>query len=210
MSAQLNGKIAIVTGAGVGLGAAIARAFAAEGARVVVSDINPDTAKETAATIDGAIAVPADVTDESQVQALIEQTVTELGALHIMVANAGVGTPLPLLETSLADWRRTTAVNLDGVFLSIRYAAPAIIASGGGTIVTLSSITSVTGTPLMASYAASKAAVGNLTQTAAIELRPHGVRVNALLPGFIDTALVTDGARRSKPPWGLLRASSMS
>jgi NAD(P)-dependent dehydrogenase (short-subunit alcohol dehydrogenase family) len=203
MSALLTDKVAIVTGSGAGLGAATARAFAAEGARVVVSDINPDAAKDTAGSIDGAIALPADVTDESQVQALIEKTVSELGGLHIMVANAGVGKPQPLLETSLADWRRTTSVNLDGVFLSIRYAAPAIIASGGGTIVTLSSITSVTGTPLMASYAASKAAVRNLTQTAAMELRPHGVRVNALLPGFIDTALVTDGAPTFEAAMGL-------
>lgn len=203
MSALLTDKVAIVTGSGAGLGAATARAFAAEGARVVVSDINPDAAKETARSIDGSIALPADVTDESQVQALIEQTVSELGGLHIMVANAGVGKPQPLLETSLADWRRTTSVNLDGVFLSIRYAAPAIIASGGGTIVTLSSITSTTGTPLMASYAASKAAVRNLTQTAAMELRPHGVRVNALLPGFIDTALVTDGAPTFEATMGL-------
>ena len=203
MAAQLTDKIAIVTGSGAGLGAAIARAFAAEGARVVVSDINPSAAKDTAGRIDGAIAIPADVTDESQVQALIEQTVSQFGGLHIMVANAGVATPRPLLQTSLADWRRTTAVNLDGVFLSIRYAAPAIIASGGGTIVTLSSITSVTGTPLMASYAASKAAVRNLTQTAAMELRPHGVRVNALLPGFIDTELVTSGVPTFEATMGL-------
>jgi len=203
MSALLTDKIAIVTGSGAGLGAATARAFAAEGARVVISDINPVAAKEIAAEIDGAIAIPADVTDENQVQALIERTVSELGGLHIMVANAGVGTPQALLETSLADWRRTTAVNLDGVFLSIRYAAPAIIATGGGTIVTLSSITSVTGTPLMASYAASKAAVRNLTQTAAMELRPHGVRVNALLPGFIDTELVTTGAPSFEAAMGL-------
>ena len=203
MSARLTDKIAVVTGSGAGLGAAIARAFAAEGARVVVSDINPDAAKETAASIDGAIAIAADVTEENQVQALIEQTVTEFGGLHIMVPNAGVATPQPLIETSLADWRRTTAVNLDGVFLSIRYAAPAIIASGGGAIVTLSSITSTAGSPLLASYAASKAAVRNLTETAAVELRPHGVRVNALLPGFVDTELVTTAAPKFEATLGL-------
>jgi NAD(P)-dependent dehydrogenase (short-subunit alcohol dehydrogenase family) len=192
MSALLTDKIAIVTGSGTGLGAAIACAFAAEGARVVISDIRPDAAKKTAAAVDGAIAIPADVTDEDQVRALVEQTVTELGGLHIMVPNAGVSIQQPLIETSLADWRRTTAVNLDGVFLSIRYSAPAIIASGGGAIVTVSSITSTAGTPLMASYAASKAAVRNLTETAAVELRPHGVRVNALLPGFVNTEMVTN------------------
>jgi NAD(P)-dependent dehydrogenase (short-subunit alcohol dehydrogenase family) len=203
MSALLTDKIAIVTGSGTGLGAAIACAFAAEGARVVISDIRPDAAKKTAAAVDGAIAIPADVTDEDQVRALVEQTVTELGGLHIMVPNAGVSIQQPLIETSLADWRRTTAVNLDGVFLSIRYAAPAIIASGGGAIVTVSSITATAGTPLMASYAASKAAVRNLTETAAVELRPHGVRVNALLPGFVDTEMVTTSTSKFEAMLGL-------
>ncbi|MGB5110262.1 MAG: glucose 1-dehydrogenase [Mycobacterium sp.] len=193
-SALLAGKIAVVTGAGAGLGAAIARAFAAQGARVVVSDIDPDAAKNTAAGIEGASAIAADVTDEGQVQSLVERTVAEFGGLHIMVANAGIGIPQPLLETSLADWRRTTAVNLDGVFLSIRYAAPAIIASGGGSIVTLSSITATAGSPLLSSYASAKAGVRNLTQTAAVELRADGVRVNALLPGFVNTELVTRAA----------------
>ncbi|HTX98174.1 MAG TPA: glucose 1-dehydrogenase [Mycobacterium sp.] len=191
MTLALEGKVAVVTGSGKGLGATIARRFATDGARVVVSDIDHEAAKATAHAIDGAIAIPADVTDERQIQALVASTVEELGGLHIMVANAGVGTPQPILQTSLADWRRTTSVNLDGVFMSIRYAAPAIIASGGGSIITMSSITSTTGSPLMAAYAAAKAAVCNLTQTAAIELRPFGVRVNALLPGFSDTALVT-------------------
>jgi NAD(P)-dependent dehydrogenase (short-subunit alcohol dehydrogenase family) len=94
------------------------------------------------------------------------------------------------------------------VFLSIRYAAPTIIASGGGSIINLSSITSTAGSPLMASYAASKAAVRNVTQTAAIELRPHGVRVEALLPGFVDTALVTNGAPKSEAMFGIPLAAS--
>ncbi|WP_433634886.1 SDR family NAD(P)-dependent oxidoreductase [Nocardia sp. CA-120079] len=95
MTLPLDGKIAIITGAGAGLGAAMARRFAADGASVVVSDINPDPAKATADSIDGAIPVPADVTHEQQVQELVEQTVTEFGSLHIMVANARVGTPVP-------------------------------------------------------------------------------------------------------------------
>lgn len=203
MALSLAGKIAVITGSGVGLGAAIARRFAADGARVVVSDIDPEAAEKTAAAIDRAIVIPADVTDEDEVEALVDRTVAELGGLHVMVANAGVGSPQPIVETSLADWRRVTSVNLDGVFLSIRYAAPAIIASGGGSIITMSSITSTSGSPLLASYAASKAAVRNLTETAACELRPHGVRVNALLPGFVDTTLVTDAVPKFEAALGL-------
>jgi NAD(P)-dependent dehydrogenase (short-subunit alcohol dehydrogenase family) len=147
----------------------------------VVSDVD---------TVAGPRAIPCDVRDEAQVRALVDETVSRFGGLHIMVPNAGVGGPAPLLALDLAAWRAVMAVNLDGVFLSIRYAAPAIIASGGGSIVTIASVTANTGTPLMAHYAAAKAAVVNLTKTAAVELRDHGVRVNALVPGFVDTELV--------------------
>jgi NAD(P)-dependent dehydrogenase (short-subunit alcohol dehydrogenase family) len=203
MTLPLDGKVAVITCSATGLGAAIARRLAADGARVVVSDINHEAAMATADTIDGAIAIPADVTDEQQIQALVDRTVAELGGLRIMVANAGVGRAQPILQTSLPDWRRTTSVNLDGDFLSIRYAAPAIIASGGGSIITVSSITATTGSPLMAAYAAAKAAVCNLTRSAAAELRPYGIRVNALLPGFSDTALVTDAAPTFEAALGL-------
>lgn len=188
---SLADHVAVVTGAGAGLGAAIVRRLAADGARVVVSDIDIDAARTVADTIDGAIAIQADVTDEDQVRTLIDKTVDHFGGLHIAVPNAGVGGVQPIAEMSYADWRRTTAVNLDGVFLTIRYSAPAIAASGGGSIVTISSITATAGSPLIAPYAASKAAVRNLTETAATEFRDHKVRVNAVLPGFIDTELVT-------------------
>ncbi|WP_291414122.1 SDR family oxidoreductase [Actinophytocola sp.] len=121
---------------------------------------------------------------------MVEQTVDRFGALHVMVPNAGVGAPAPLLAMDLAAWREVMAVNLDGVFLAIRHAAPAIIAAGGGSVVTIASVTANAGSPLMAHYAAAKAAVVNLTKTAAIELRDQGVRVNAVVPGFIGTDLV--------------------
>jgi NAD(P)-dependent dehydrogenase (short-subunit alcohol dehydrogenase family) len=110
---------------------------------------------------------------------------------------------MPLLHMDLAAWRKVLDVNLDGVFLSIRYAAPAIIAAGGGSIVTLASVTATTGSPLIGHYAAAKAAVVNLTKTAATELRPYGVRVNALLPGFVGTDLVTAAAPRFEEILGL-------
>jgi NAD(P)-dependent dehydrogenase (short-subunit alcohol dehydrogenase family) len=189
---ELTGKVAVITGAGRGIGQAIAERFGAEGATVVASDIDEAAARKVAERIPGATYQACDVRDEQQVIDLVNRTVAEHGALHVMVPNAGVGSPAPLLTMDLAAWRAVTSVNLDGVFLSIRYAAPALIASGGGTIVTLASVTATTGSPLIGHYAAAKAAVVNLTKTAAAELRPFGVRVNALLPGFIRTDLVTD------------------
>lgn len=191
MPGQLENKVAVVTGSARGLGLAIAEAFVAEGATVVVSDLDAAAAEQAAKNIGAASAVGCDVRDESQVQQLVDTVTQRHGGLHVMVANAGVGRPVPILAMDLAEWRSVTSVNLDGVFLSIRYAAPAIIASGGGSILTLSSITATAGSALIAHYAAAKAAVLNLTKTAATELRAHGVRVNALLPGFIGTELVT-------------------
>ena len=191
MTAELDGRVAVVTGAGKGLGAAIARRLAAEGATVVVSDVDAEAAKGVAAELPGADAIPCDVREEEQVVALVEQTVDRHGALHVMVPNAGVASVGPLLTMDFAEWRRVLSVNLDGVFLSMRHAAPAILAAGGGSIVTIASVTATAGSPLIGHYAAAKAGVVNLTKTLATELRPHGVRVNAVLPGFVGTDMVT-------------------
>ena len=191
MAGLLEGKIAIVTGAAKGLGKAIAEAYAGEGATVVVSDIDEGAAKETASRIPGANSIACDVRSEEQVKSLVDQTVAQHGALHIMVPNAGIGRPVPLLGMDYDEWRAVTSVNLDGVFLCIRYAAPAIIAAGGGAIVPICSTTAQAAVPLIAHYAAAKAGVMSLTQSAAVELRAQGVRVNAILPGFIETDMVT-------------------
>jgi NAD(P)-dependent dehydrogenase (short-subunit alcohol dehydrogenase family) len=191
MAGLLEGKVAVITGAAKGIGKAIAEAYAGEGAIVVVSDIDEGAAKDTASGIPGASSIACDVRSEEQVKNLVDQTVAQHGALHIMVPNAGIGRPVPLLGMDLDEWRAVTSINLDGVFLCIRYAAPAIIAAGGGAIVNICSITAQAGTPLIAHYSAAKAGVMSLTQTAAIELRAQGVRVNAVLPGFIETEMVT-------------------
>lgn len=191
MAGLLEGKVAIVTGAARGLGRAIAEAYGGEGATVVVSDIDEGGAKDTASGIPGASSIACDVRSEEQVKSLVDQTVAQHGALHIMVPNAGIGRPVPLIAMDYEEWRAVTSVNLDGVFLCIRYAAPAIIAAGGGAIIPLCSTTAQAAVPLIAHYAAAKAGVMSLTQTAAIELRGQGVRVNAILPGFIETEMVT-------------------
>ena len=162
-----------------------------KGASVVVSDIDATRAQRVADSLPKAIAVTADVRDEDAVRALVNAAVTEFGGLHVVVPNAGIATTVPLTELSFAQWRDVMSVNLDGVFLTIRHSLPALLASGGGSIVTISSITSTAGSALIASYAAAKAAVKNLTETISAELRGHGIRANALLPGFIDTELVT-------------------
>jgi NAD(P)-dependent dehydrogenase (short-subunit alcohol dehydrogenase family) len=191
MAGLLQGKVAVITGAGKGIGKAIAEAYSGEGATVVVSDIDEGLAKETASRISGASAIACDVRSEEQVKSLIDQTVAQHGGLHILVPNAGIGRPVPLLNMDYDEWRAVTSVNLDGVFLAIRYGAPAIIASGGGAIVNICSITAQAGTPLIANYSAAKAGVMSLTQSAAVELRAQGVRVNAILPGFVETDMVT-------------------
>jgi NAD(P)-dependent dehydrogenase (short-subunit alcohol dehydrogenase family) len=191
----LDNRVAIVTGAAKGLGAAIARAYGAAGASVVVSDLDEAGAQQVAGEIDGASAIACDVRSEEQVAALVEHATDRHGALHVMVANAGIGSVAPLVQMDLDTWHNQLAVSLDGVFLSIKHAAPAIIASGGGAIVNMGSITALAGAPLLGHYAAAKAGVVSLTKTAALELRDHGVRVNAICPGFADTDLVSDNLR---------------
>jgi len=196
-------KTAIVTGSAKGIGFAIAQHLSIAGANVVVSDIDEAGAKAAAEQIPRSVAIACDVRDEEQVKSLVDQAVATFGGLHVMVPNAGIGIVGPIVETDLATWRAVTSINLDGVFLCLRYAAPAIIASGGGAIVPVASVTGTAGSPLIASYAASKAAVINLTKTAAAELGPFGVRVNAVLPGFIGTDLVNDRAPEFEAALGL-------
>ena len=186
----LKDKVAVITGAGRGLGEAVARAYAAEGAKVIVSDIDAAAAQRVAASLPGASSFACDVRVPAQVEALVNAAIERHGRLDIMVPNAGVATVTPLAQTSYEQWREVTSVNLDGVFLCIRYAAPVMVAAGGGCIINMASVTAKAACALIGSYAAAKAGVVSLTQTAAVELRAHNVRVNAILPGFIDTDLV--------------------
>jgi NAD(P)-dependent dehydrogenase (short-subunit alcohol dehydrogenase family) len=189
---ELQDKVAVITGGARGIGQAIAEAYDREGAIVIVADIDGDGAERVAKGLSRGESALCDVRDEASVSDLIDGIVARHGRLDIAVANAGIGRPMPLAEMSLAEWRKVTSVNLDGVFLTIRFAALAMAASGGGSIIGMASITGFKGSPLIGDYAAAKAGVINLCKTAATEFRAHGVRVNAIAPTFLDTVLVQE------------------
>lgn len=196
MSDILEAKTAIVTGAARGIGLAIAQRLSAAGASVVVADIDSAGASAAAASLPGAVAAACDVRDEEQVAELVSATVTRQGRLDVMVANAGIATVSPLVQMSLQEWREVLSVDLDGVFLCTKYAGLAMAGAGGGSIINIASIKAFGGSPAVGHYGAAKAAVVSLTKTAALELRGHGVRVNAICPGWVATELVN--GRRSE------------
>jgi NAD(P)-dependent dehydrogenase (short-subunit alcohol dehydrogenase family) len=191
MLADLQGKRALVTGAAQGLGHAIAVLFAERGARVLLTDIDAEGAAKAAAALPGAAALGCDVTKADDVQAAVDAAVAEFGGLDIMVNNAGIEIGKPLTEHTEDDIDKLLAVNVKGVFFGIKSAVPALIGSGGGCIVNMASVAGLGGAPLLGGYCATKGAVLRLTEVAAIELRAHGVRVNAVCPSFIDTEMVS-------------------
>lgn len=196
---NLAGLPALVTGAGRGIGAAIARRFAAEGAPVMVADMDLAAAIEVAAEIQGkggtARAVAHDVTDEAEWISVIAEITTEFGGLRILVNNAGTGARKAMTETSLAEWRRIMAVNCDGVFLGMKHAVPAM-AEAGGSIINMASIYGKVGVAESVPYCASKGAVTLMTKAAALECAAHGqpIRINSLHPGYVETPLLHEAA----------------
>ena len=198
---NLSGRVAIVTGAANGIGAATAVALAAEGARVVVADVVTGDATVAAVRAVGgeAIAVHCDVADPEQVAAMVDTAVQRLGGLDVLVNNAGVGGgSTPLHELDLDDWNRTLAVNLTGPFLCTRAAMPHLLASGRGRIINIASTYGLIGAPLAPAYCATKGAIVNLTRQLAVDYSDKGIRVNAICPGYIDTDL--GGHRSSMSP----------
>ena len=187
---ELDGKRALVTGAGRGLGHAIAQLFAERGARVALADRDTAAAEQSAQTLGGdAIALTCDVTDPGAVQQAIADTVERFGGLDVMVNNAGIEIGKPIPETPDDEFAALYAVNVNGVFYGMKYAIPAL-AQTRGNIINMASLAGLGGVPLLGAYCGSKAAVIRLTQTAAAELRPAGIRVNALCPAFIRTEMV--------------------
>lgn len=193
---RLAGKVAIITGGARGMGAATCRLFVQEGAKVAVADMLDAEGRTLAAELgDAARFYHHDVTSEASWAGLVEQVQQDLGAVDVLVNNAGVLMFRTLLDTSLADYERVLKVNLVGEFLGIKAVAPGMIERGRGSIINLSSVDGMKGANGLAAYASSKWGVRGLTKVAAMELGHRGVRVNSVHPGGVDTAMGNPGQR---------------
>jgi 2-hydroxycyclohexanecarboxyl-CoA dehydrogenase len=186
---RLDGKIAIVTGAGQGIGKAIAEKLAAEGATVVVSDLDETTAKATASALPGAAAVRADVTDREGVQAMVDGIVQQFGRVDVLVNNAGWDKASAFVDSDPADWKRAIAVNLFGVLHTCKAVLPLMAGQGSGAVVNLGSDAGRVGSSGEAVYSAAKGGVIAFIKSLAREMARHQVRVNCVCPGPTDTAL---------------------
>ncbi len=190
MSGAHEGKAAIVTGGAKGIGRGIVERLVTDGARVVLADVDADAAREVADALgDAVVAVETDVRDEDAQQAAVDACVTRFGRLDIMVNNAGVITVLPITDTDAESWTRLLSINVIGTALGTKVAARHMIGAGGGCIVNASSGGGRHGAPNLSQYCASKAAIIMLSQSAAVELAPHNIRVNCYTPGHIMTPL---------------------
>ncbi len=191
---RLEGKIVLITGGGAGIGRAICETFAREGAHVVVADIDGEAAEETASAIvtaNGAAEThTVDIADTAQVKTLMETIKAAHGRLDVLVNNAGVGARADFRHLTDDEWEKVWSVNLDGTVKCAREAFDLMRASGKASIVNLSSVMSTKHTRQMAVYSATKGAVSALSRSLAVEYAPYGIRVNTLLPGYVETALI--------------------
>jgi NAD(P)-dependent dehydrogenase (short-subunit alcohol dehydrogenase family) len=190
-------KVAIVTGGGSGIGEAVALTLAANGASVVVADWDVAGGERVAKEIDAAggksLFVQVDVSKASEVEAMVQATIDEFGALHVAVNNAGIGGPMATVgEYPLDGWEKVTGINLDGVFFGMRYQIPAMLEAGGGSIINIASILGDVGFANASAYTAAKHGVVGLSKVAAIEYAARGIRVNSVGPGFIRTPLLDE------------------
>ena len=209
VSSRLLGKTAVVTGGASGLGEAVAARCAAEGARVVVADVDAAGARRVADDLvaDGASAevAVADVTHEHEVAPLFAGVAERHGSLDVLVCSAAVETRAALADTTDDEWQRILDVNLKGPFLCLKHAIPTMVRGGGGSAVLLGSVLGAIGSPNYAAYCASKGALVNLAKQAAIEHAPDGVRVNVVSPSACDTGLFAKMAEQADDPDAIKR-----
>ena len=195
----VQGRVALITGGGQGIGAAVANRLAANGAAVAVLDRDQETAEATAGAVRAkggqAIAVVADITRRDEVEQAVSRTVDELGQLHILVNNAGITRDNLLFKMTDDDWNQVMAVHLQGAFLATQIAQRHMVEAGYGRIVSLSSASAL-GNRGQANYSAAKAGIQGFTRTLAIELGPFGITANAIAPGFVETAMTARTAER--------------
>jgi NAD(P)-dependent dehydrogenase (short-subunit alcohol dehydrogenase family) len=185
-------KVALVTGAARGIGLATAARFVEDGWRVAMLDILGDTLRSATKALehaDATLALEADVSDAGAVQAAVEQAKREFGRIDALVNNAGIAVFKPMLDVTLEDWQRVLAVNLTGPFLTTQAVAPIMRDQGGGAIVNVTSISGLRASTLRVAYGTSKAGLAHLTRQQAAELAQYGIRVNAVAPGPVDTAM---------------------
>jgi len=196
--ANLNGKVAIVTGGASGIGFATAKAFLDKGAKVVIADYNEAAGKvveqELKESYENVLFVTTNVAEEQSVERLVRTAVDTFGQLDVIFNNAGIGVQTPTHELTAEEYKRVIAVNQDGVFYGVKYALREMLKTGGGAIINTSSILGSVGEPTSIPYAASKGAVNQITKSVAIEYGDRNIRVNAVAPGFIESGMVSKEA----------------
>ncbi|MGO4889871.1 SDR family NAD(P)-dependent oxidoreductase [Anaerobacillus sp. MEB173] len=191
---KLKGKVAIVTGGTNGIGKATVELFIKEGANVVIADLDDNgavLAKQLSSSPSDCLFIRTDVTSESDVRDLVNETVSKFGKLDILFANAGIGEAAMAHEMSIADWQRVIDINLSSVFITNKIAIEAMLESGGGSIINNGSVLSFVGQPSVTANAAAKGGVANLTRTLAVNYAKNGIRVNSICPGYTLTPIIT-------------------
>lgn len=198
---KLQNKVAVITGGASGIGAATAKLFVSEGAKVVLVDLNEEKGKAFEAELKAlnaeALFIKANITSEEDVANIFKQTIEAFGKVDVVFNNAGIGRVQPTHDLEYSEWRNTVNVDLDGVFLVAREAIREMLKAGGGTIVNTASMYGWVGSPGSAAYNAAKGGVINLTRSLALEYAEQNIRVNSLCPGFIDTPIIPEESKQT-------------